>query len=213
MIVLVHHGDRIMTRHTLRTRLILPALTLIVALPVIGWNARPELLALQPESKLWVDGKSSIKSFSCSAADLTAVVDAVPNGITKVSAGEKGIRALRVTIPAEKLDCGNGTMNEHMRKAIKLSDNPTIEFNLSGYDVNKGADGVSGTLNGTLKLGGVTKAISIPATGKNEGGALHVTGSYDLKMSDFDLTPPSLMFGRIKVRDELSVKFDVLLKS
>ena len=32
-------------------------------------------------------------------------------------------------------------------------------------------------------------------------------------MSDFDLTPPSLMFGRIKVRDDLTVKFDVLLKS
>jgi polyisoprenoid-binding protein YceI len=213
MIVLAHHGDRTMTKHTLRTRIILPALTLIVALPVLAWNARPELLALQPESKLWVDGTSSIKSFSCTAGDVTAVVDAVPNGVTKVAAGEKGVRALRITVPAEKLECGNGTMNEHMRKAIKLNDNPTIEFTMSGYDVSKGADGVSGTLTGTLKLGGATKTIAIPATGKVDGGVLHVTGAYALKMSDFNLTPPSLMFGRIKVRDDLTVKFDVLLKS
>ncbi|MDQ2664604.1 MAG: YceI family protein [Gemmatimonadota bacterium] len=202
-----------MTTHTLRTRIILPALTLIVALPVVAWHARPELLALQPESKLWVDGKSTIKSFSCTAGDVGAVVDAVPNGVSKVAAGEKGIRALRITVPADKLECGNGTMNEHMRKAIKLNDNPIIEFTMSGYDVSKGADGVSGTLTGTLKLGGVTKSISIPAAAKADGGALHVTGAYELKMSDFDLTPPSLMFGRIKVRDDLTVKFDVLLKS
>ncbi len=195
------------------TRAILPIVTLLVALPVVGWGGRPELLTLQPESKIWVDGKSTIKNFSCTAADVAAVVDAAPNGISQVAAGDKGVRAVRITVPAEKLECGNGTMNEHMRKAIKLTENPTIEFKLAGYDVTKGADGVTGTLLGTLSLGGVKKSIAIPAVGKVEGGALHVTGAYDLKMSDFDLTPPSLMFGRIKVRDELSVKFDVVLKS
>lgn len=201
-----------MTTHTLRFRTILPALTLIVALPVVAWNARPELLTLQPESKLWVEGKSTIKSFSCQAADIGAVVDAVPNGITQVAAAQKGIRAVRITVPAAKLDCGNGTMNDHMRKAIKLSENPIIEFNMASYEVSKATEGVSGTLSGTLKLGGVTKTIAIPATAVPENGALHVVGAYELKMSDFDLTPPSLMFGRIKVRDDLNVKFDLLLK-
>jgi hypothetical protein len=59
----------------------------------------------------------------------------------------------------------------------------------------------------------VQKAIAISAQGKTESGALHVTGAYELKMSDYDLTPPSLMFGRIKVRDAVNVKFDLLLKS
>jgi polyisoprenoid-binding protein YceI len=201
-----------MSQHTVRIRTLLPVLTLIVALPVVAWNARPELLTLQPESKLWVEGKSTIRSFSCQAADISAVVDAVPNGIAQVAAAQKGIRAVRITVPAEKLECGNGTMNDHMRKAIKLSENPVIEFNMASYDVSKATEGVSGTLTGTLKLGGVTKTIAIPATANPENGSLHVIGAYELKMSDFDLTPPSLMFGRIKVRDELNVKFDLLLK-
>jgi len=199
-----------MTHHTLRVRTIV--LTLLVTLPVVAWNARPELLTLQPESKLWVDGKSTIRSFSCAASDVGAVVDAVPNGITQVIAAQKGIRAVRITVPAEKLDCGNGTMNDHMRKAIKLNENPVIEFTMTSYDVSKAAEGVAGTLTGTLKLGGVTKTIEIPATASAENGSLHVIGGYALKMSDFDLTPPSLMFGRIKVRDEVNVKFDLLLK-
>jgi polyisoprenoid-binding protein YceI len=201
-----------MSQHTVRIRTLLPVLTLIVALPVVAWNARPELLTMQPESKLWVEGKSTIRSFSCQAADISAVVDAVPNGIAQVAAAQKGIRAVRITVPAEKLECGNGTMNDHMRKAIKLSENPVIEFNMASYDVSKATEGVSGTLTGTLKLGGVTKTIAIPATANPENGSLHVIGAYELKMSDFDLTPPSLMFGRIKVRDELNVKFDLLLK-
>jgi polyisoprenoid-binding protein YceI len=201
-----------MTKHTLRFRTILPVLTLIVALPVVAWNARPELLTLQPESKLWVEGKSTIKSFSCSAAEFGAVVDAVPNGISQVAAAQKGVRAVRITVPAEKLDCGNGTMNDHMRKAIKLNENPVIEFTMASYDVSKSTEGVTGTLSGTLKLGGVTKSIVIPATATPDNGSLHVVGAYELKMSDFDLTPPSLMFGRIKVRDEVNVKFDLLLK-
>ena len=201
-----------MTKHALRTRILLPVLTLIVALPEVAWNARPELLTLQPESKLWVEGKSTIRGFSCTANEVGAVVDAVPNGIAQVSAAQKGVRAVRITVPAEKLDCGNGTMNEHMRKAIKLSDNPAIEFTMASYDVSKATEGVAGTLTGTLKLGGVAKTIAVPATASAENGALHVIGGYELKMSDFDLTPPSLMFGRIKVRDEVNVKFDLLLK-
>jgi hypothetical protein len=64
-----------------------------------------------------------------------------------------------------------------------------------------------------LTLGGVQKAISIPAEGKTEGVALRVTGAVEVIMTDYDLTPPSLMFGRIKVRDPVTVNFDLLLKS
>jgi polyisoprenoid-binding protein YceI len=202
---------RVHTRSNIRS--ILPVLALSVALPLIAWTSSRELLTLQPESRLWVEGTSSIRSFTCKAGELSAVIEAAPNAVAQVAAGEKGVRTVKVTVPAEKLDCGNGTMNDHMRKALKIADNPTIEFKLSGYDVSKGTEGSTGTLNGTLSLGGVQKHISIPAEGKSEGGALHVTGAYELKMTDYDLTPPSLMFGRIKVREAVNVKFDLLLKS
>jgi polyisoprenoid-binding protein YceI len=197
----------------LSVRTMLPALALSLALPVVAWTPSRELLTLQPESRLWVDGTSSIKSFSCKAGEVNAVVDATPNGIAQVVLGEKGVRTVRVTVPAEKLECGNGTMNDHMRKALKVGEHKTIEFRLAGYDVGRGADGVTGPLNGTLDLGGVQKQIAIPAVGKSEGSALRVTGSYPLNMKEYDLKPPTLMFGRIKVGETVTVKFDLLLKS
>jgi polyisoprenoid-binding protein YceI len=104
-------------------------------------------------------------------------------------------------------------MNEHMKKALKVSDNPTIEFHVTSYDVARQTDGITGTITGTLELGGVTKTISVDAIGKPQDGMLHVTGSYPLKMTDYGLKPPSLMFGRIKVAESVKVNFDLLLKS
>jgi polyisoprenoid-binding protein YceI len=190
-------------------------LALAIVLPASGaWTVANEMLVLQPQSRLWIDGTSSIRSFSCKAAEVNAVIEATgPNAIPQLLLADKGVKSVRVTVPAERLDCGNGTMNEHMRKAIKLSEFASIEFRLTDYDVARGADGVSGTINGTLLLGGVTKPITLKADGKPEGGMLHVTGSYDLDMTEYGLKPPTLMFGRIKVGRTVKVNYDLLLKS
>jgi hypothetical protein len=190
-------------------------LALAIALPASGaWTVANELLVLQPQSRLWIDGSSSIRSFSCKAGDVNAVVESAgPNAIPQLLTGEKGVKTVHVTVPTERLDCGNATMNEHMRKAIKLTEHKAIEFRLADYDVARNADGVSGTINGTLLLGGVTKPITLKAEGELQGGMLHVTGSYDLDMTEYGLKPPTLMFGRIKVGKTVKVNYDLLLKS
>jgi YceI-like domain len=199
----------------MRTNLKNTLLALAIIVPASGaWTVANELLVLQPQSRLWIDGTSSIRSFSCKAGDVNAIVEANgPNAIPQLLTGDKGVKAVKVTVPAERLDCGNGTMNEHMRKAIKLEEAKTIEFRLTDYNVTRGADGIAGTINGTLLLGGVTKPITMKAEGKPEGGMLHVTGSYDLNMTDYGLKPPTLMFGRIKVGQTVKVSYDLLLKS
>ena len=70
-----------------------------------------------------------------------------------VLGGEQAVRRVAVRVPAEKLDCGNGTMNEHMLKALRAKEFKTIAFRVAAYEVAKGADGVKGTLTGTLTLG------------------------------------------------------------
>ena len=202
---------RVFSRRVLRFAV--PALAILAALPVLAWTSAFERLTLQPESRLWIEGTSTMRSFSCKATEVDATVEGAPDAVAQVTAGEKGVSSVRVRVEAAKLECGNGTMNEHMRKAIKLSEHKSIEFQLSDYAVTRNADGVAGTLNGTLSLGGVSKTIALPATGRNEGGALRVTGSYPLKMTEYGLKPPTLMFGRIKVGETVTVKYDLLLKN
>lgn len=190
-------------------------LALAILVPASGaWTVANEQLVLQPQSRLWIDGTSTIRSFTCRAGEVNAVVEVNgANAIPGLLTGEKDVKAVQVTVPAEKMDCGNGKMNDHMRNALKVAENPTITFTLKDYDVTKNADGISGTINGTLDLGGVKKPISLQATGANEGGMLHVNGVYELKMTEYGLKPPTLMFGRIKVGETVKVGFDLLLKS
>jgi polyisoprenoid-binding protein YceI len=199
----------------MRSNARLAALSLLAALPAaIAWRSAGDPLALAPQSKLWIDGKSTVRKFTCKAGAFTVDVDAAPGAIGAVLAGEKAVRTVVVKVPAEKMDCGNGTMNEHMLKALKAKDAPMIEFTLASYDVAKGAAGVQGTLRGSLSLGGTTQPVAIAAQAAEAGsGLLRVTGAYELHMTTFGLKPPSLMMGTMKVDEAVTVNFDLLLKS
>ena len=198
----------------MRSRTTLALVSVLGLTPaVVAWRQAGEALALDAQSRLWIDGKSTVRKFSCKASTFSVEVDAAPGAVASVLAGTKAVRAVTLTVPTAKLECGNGTMNEHMLKALKAKDAPTIEFKLSGYEVGKGAAGVQGTLTGTLTLGGQTRPVSIAANGSaGANGALHVTGSYQLDMKEYGLKPPSLMMGTMKVDPVVTVNFDLLLK-
>ena len=170
-------------------------------------------LDLQPSSRLWISGTSTVRSFECTATAFEVKVDAAPNAVPAVIAGEKAVRTVEVQIPTERLDCKNGTMNEHMLKALKAKANPTIDFRLESYDLAKSGDVVRVTLDGTLTIGGVEKPINLIATAEEDStGALHVAGSHEVRMTQWGLKPPSLMLGTMKVDERIKVQFDFLLK-
>ena len=171
-------------------------------------------IEVQPESKLWIAGNSTVRAFQCQAAAFDARLGASgPNAVSGVLAGEKAVSDIVVTVPAEKLDCRNGTMNEHMRKALKVEQFPAITFRVASYDLAKAADGVNVTLNGALTLGGVEKPITINATAKpGDNGTLLVSGTREIRMTEFGLKPPTLMLGTLKVDERVKVGFDIVLK-
>jgi polyisoprenoid-binding protein YceI len=191
-----------------------PAIAALVLAPtLVAWTAYSNL-TLQPQSRLWVTGSSTVRSFECKAGTLETSVEAEGAGaVQAVLAGQKAVKTVVVKVLAAKLDCANGTMNGHMMKAIKGAENPVIEFRVASYDVEKGAAGVTGTLSGTLSLGGQQKPITVVAAGRREAdGSLRVTGTHELKMTEYGLKPPSLMMGTMKVDNKVTVHFDLLLK-
>ena len=168
---------------------------------------------LQPESRLWLSGTSTVRSFECSATEFDARVDASPNAVTSVLSGEKAVTAVELRVPTNRLDCKNGTMNEHMLKAIKAKENPAIVFKLASYDLAKASDAVRVTLNGTLTLGGVDKPITLTANAtQGPSGALRVAGTHQLRMKEWGLKPPTLMLGTMKVDERITIGFDFVLK-
>ena len=168
---------------------------------------------LLPESKLWVGGTSSVRGWECKATTFSATIESAANAAATVLAGEKAVGAVDLTVPVEKLECGNGQMNGHMRKALKMEEHAQIAFRLTSYELNRSNDSLLVTMAGALTLGGTEKPIEMVALATPApDGALRVAGTYGLKMTEYGLKPPTLMFGRIKVHDLVKIGFDIVLK-
>ena len=62
-------------------------------------------------------------------------------------------------------------------------------------------------------MNGIAKPVTIPATMEaGPNGALRVTGSYALNMTEWEVEPPKLMLGTLKVREMVTVGFNLLLQ-
>jgi len=188
---------------------------LLAVIPaIVAWTSGSTRLELGTGSRLWIAGTSTVRAFECKAAIVDAVIDDIgPGSVAAVLKGEKAVSAVSFSVPSGKLDCGNGKMNEHMLKALKANEHPVITFKLSGYELAEAATGMQATLTGELTLGGVTKTVTIKADGEElADGALHVTGTYPIRMTEYGLKPPTLMMGAIKVGDKVQVSFQLFLK-
>ena len=195
-------------------RLSLLAATLLLPAIASAQSAPTAYLNLQPESKIWVEGTSTVRGFSCRAGNVNATVQAAPGGVADaVLAGEKAVRSVNVEFAARSLDCGNGTMNEHMLRAIKADHAPNIRFQMASYELTPGSGGAAVRINGRLTLGGTEKAVTMTAQAtQGPGGSLHVVGQHPVLMSEFGLRAPSLMMGTMKVGDRVTVKYDLMLR-
>ena len=61
------------------------------------------------------------------------------------------------------------------------------------------------TVHGQLTLHGQSRAVAVKVTGEHG----HYKGSTSLKQTDFGITPISIAGGSVKVKDELTIEFDV----
>lgn len=176
-----------------------------------AWRPAADPLTIAAGSKLWFDGKSTVRDWSCKATAIEGAIDAAgASAVADVLKGEKAVRAATLTFPTAKLDCANGTMNGHMLKALNATQHPAITFALTSYEL-AAATPVKGTLQGTLTINGVAKPITLPAEFAAAGPALRVTGSYALNMTEWQVAPPKLMMGALKVNPMVTVNFDLQL--
>ena len=178
-----------------------------------AWRPLNQALTITSESKLWFDGKSTVRDWSCQATAIEGAIDADgADAVANVLGGKKAVRTVTLTFPTEKLDCDNGTMNKHMRNALDASKYDAITFALKDYDLST-ATPMTATLRGTLTIKGVAKPITLPAEVEAAAnGALRVTGSYVLNMTDWGVEPPKLFLGTMKVRENVTVGFNLLLQ-
>jgi hypothetical protein len=166
---------------------------------------------IRPESRVWISGASNIRHFTCKARALSgtialrAIVADAP-----VLAGQNVSPSPSLSISVDKLDCGIGLMNHHLRDALRGALHPRIDFRLATYEVDLRTATPTARIAGLVTIAGVERPLSATAAVRADSlGVLHVRGSYDVRPTEFGVAPPRRFAGLLRVRDRITVHFDV----
>ncbi len=180
------------------------ATTLATGVAAQGTNALK--LTLGPDRKIWIEGSSTIRKFSCATADFEATAEPATTTVTAV-------QTVDVRIPVKSLSCGNGTMDKHMQHALKADEDPEIRFELKSYAVGETtAAGTEVKATGVMTIAGSSKTVELTGLVTPTATGLRVQGETPLRMTEYGVKPPSLMLGTLKVADAITVHYDVVLE-
>lgn len=185
----------------MNTRFFVPLL--LIALVATGFSASV-LLTVQPESRIWVDGTSTVHDWTCEVSTFDGTFNVGPEAWRE-------IKDVTVTVPAQALECKNGTMNKKARAALDAKDYPTITYTLRAADVTTtDAETFEVSATGDLSIAGATQPVTMAVVGTLlDDGRVHYAGSLPIQMSDFGIDPPTAMLGALKTGNDVIVRFEV----
>lgn len=122
---------------------------------------------------------------------------------------------VEIVIPVEDIDSDSRRMNNNMYGYLKKNQYPEITYRVieTREVVVVENPGIILTVRGVITAAGVEREIIHDVKiRQNSSGGLVVSGSSDLKMTDFGIDPPTAMLGSIRSRDEMTISFELHLE-
>ena len=121
-----------------------------------------------------------------------------------------GLSALKFSMEAESLKSDKTMMDKNAYKALKTSSSKNISFVLSSAaisQVNETTYQIKAI--GNLTVAGTTRETDVVANLKYSAAdkSFTVTGTKKLKMTEYNVEPPSFMMGAVKTGDEITIAF------
>lgn len=174
-----------------------PAALLLLSFLAAAPAAAREYKALPGESTLSYRIKHPMHKVHGVSKDFSCAVDlADDTASSKVS----------VSAQVKTFNSGNPNRDDHAMEAIKARKHPTVGF--ASDSVRK--EGPAWRIHGKLTFAGQTRPVHFTVTEKKEPGKVRVAGAFTVKLTDFGVKPPSLLF--ISAEDKLDIRFDLVAK-
>lgn len=168
------------------------------------------------ESKLFLKGTTNVNTFSCDCTDRfqPKITDITHKG------GHSRFKNAGIRITVDNLNCRNRKIEADLQKAMKSGTYPfiTIELTETRQDekcLNGGCkDWFDVQAKARITITNVTKERTIAARAKMLGNnRFQLRGEESLNMSEFGIEPPHAMFGLIKVNDQITFHFDLIVEA
>ena len=182
------------------------AFLVLITLTAVSNQAKSQqVYSLIPGLEVKVAGTSTIHDWEMVSSTATgeANLDSKNNGTVNFS-------SLFVSIPVKSLKSGKSQMDVNAYKALRADKYPEIQFTLT--DVEKITRSKI-IVNGRLTIAGTGRRISIEGNYNPGGDSIQFSGTRSIKFSEFNIDPPTAIFGTIKTGDDLQLSFNVIFKS
>ena len=157
---------------------------------------------VQEESEMMVIGTSNVHDWEAPAEEFSgsAEIEVADDSLVTIS-------SLNFTVIAKEINSGKGGMDSRIDDALKVKKNPEISYVLS--EINEVKNGAL-IASGKLTIAGVTKDVQMEVNYElQEDGSVLFEGTQTINMVDYDVSPPTAMFGTIKAGEKVDVKFNV----
>jgi len=159
---------------------------------------------------LVVSGTSTLHDWDMKSVKANCTATFTLNGAGHITE----LTALSFSTPANALKSEHSSMDNNAYKALKTDKNPAITYTMTAATVTAGdAGAVTVKCTGKLTIAGTTRDQEIVAVVKpNADNTLTVSGSRAISMKDFNMQPPTFMLGTIKTGNDVTLKFNLILK-
>ncbi len=124
----------------------------------------------------------------------------------------KGIHSLNFSLPVCNLKGEHKGMEDDAHAALKADRYHDIIFKLASATIEQKDDSrYEIAAHGTLTVAGVTRTVTLRMVSLvAQDGAITFTGSEGLRMSDYDVERPSVLFGAIKADDKMTLTYNLI---
>lgn len=184
----------------------LPLILLALAVGPYLTNAQ-NLYSINDAAALRVAGTSTMHDWEMETKKVSGKAEFILDGNDL-----KDVKSLRITVAPENLKSGKGAMDKNAYKALKTDTHKEITFVLTRVTkVERSTDRYILTCEGNLTIAGKTKPVQLIAECRpGASGNIQCTGTKAINMTEYDVEPPSFMFGSVKTGNQVEIVFDVV---
>lgn len=117
----------------------------------------------------------------------------------------QGLLGQTIRVRWDRFDSGNRNRDAHVLQAVRAPLYPEVTFRVTSLE-GFSAEGGKGraTVIGILSLNGHSRSITVPVEFE-AGDPATVTGRFTIRMTEFGIDPPSLLF--LKAKDSVLIEF------
>jgi hypothetical protein len=189
----------------MKTLRILTLLTLTLALSGLVHITAQNPVLIKDESSVTISGTSSLHAWHENAEDFAVNIILTADDVAKPA-----IKKVSFTCKSASVISDNSLMTNKTHNALQVKTYPEITFTSDGQSLLAVNDGrFTSEVTGELFINGIKNYISIPFAGSFSEGKLTVKGFKSLKMSDYEIIPPTAIMGALKTGNDVIISFDL----